>query len=95
VQAARRKKLSWLIGAIVAAVVVAGVLILVNRPQSGGSPIVTAAPLPASIAFSSATMGDPEAPVSVVEWGDYQCPGCGIFAQEVALRLVEGGVRRK
>ncbi len=88
-QAARRKRLSWLIGAVVAAVVVAGVLILVNRPQSGGSPIVTAAPLPASIAFSGRTMGDPAAPVSVVEWGDYQCPGCGIFAQEVAPRLVD------
>lgn len=39
--------------------------------------------------------GDPDAPVTVVEFGDYQCPGCGSFAQQVKpmvdRNLVETG----
>lgn len=40
-------------------------------------------------------MGDPEAPISVVEFGDYQCPGCAMFARDtkplIELNLVETG----
>lgn len=27
--------------------------------------------------------GDPDAPVTIVEFGDFQCPGCGAFARQV------------
>ncbi len=41
------------------------------------------------------TLGDPNAPITVVEFGDYQCPGCGAFAltvkPQIELRLVETG----
>ena len=33
------------------------------------------------------TLGDPEALVTVVEFGDYQCPGCGAFALSVKPQL--------
>jgi len=33
------------------------------------------------------TLGDPEAPIRIVEFGDYQCPGCGSFAQQVKPRI--------
>jgi protein-disulfide isomerase len=40
-------------------------------------------------------MGDPNAPVTIVEFGDYQCPGCGQFARDfkpaVELALVQSG----
>jgi len=29
------------------------------------------------------TLGDPEAPITIVEFADYQCPGCGAFALSV------------
>lgn len=39
--------------------------------------------------------GDPDAPVTIVEFGDYQCPGCGSFARQVKplvdQNLVESG----
>ncbi len=87
-QAARRKQLTWLVAAVAAALVVAVLLILVNRPRDAAAPIQLAAPLPASIPLDGTVMGDPAAPLSFVEWGDYQCPGCGIFAREVAPRLI-------
>ncbi len=41
------------------------------------------------------TKGDPNAPFTIVEFGDYQCPGCGGFAlsvkPQIELTLVESG----
>jgi protein-disulfide isomerase len=33
-------------------------------------------------------LGDPDAPLTIMEFGDYQCPGCGAFALSVKPRLV-------
>jgi len=42
-----------------------------------------------------ATMGNPDAPISIVEFGDFQCPGCGAFARQVKTQIelayIEGG----
>jgi len=42
--------------------------------------------------------GDPEARVRIIEFGDYQCPGCASFARQVKpmldLNLVESGQAR-
>ncbi len=32
-------------------------------------------------------LGDPNAPVTIVEFGDYQCPGCGHFATNIKPQL--------
>jgi protein-disulfide isomerase len=41
------------------------------------------------------TKGDEDAAITIIEFGDYQCPGCGMFAQQVKpqveLLLVEAG----
>lgn len=33
------------------------------------------------------TTGDPDAPITIIEFGDYQCPGCGAFALQVKPQL--------
>lgn len=47
-----------------------------------------------NLAYGS-ELGDPDAPISVVEFGDYQCPGCAMFASGVKplieLNLVDTG----
>jgi hypothetical protein len=64
-----------LAGAVVLAVTAAGVLILLSRPPADEglalAPILTV-PLDTAIPVAGRAMGDPAAPVTVVEWGDYQ-----------------------
>ncbi|MFN8590978.1 MAG: hypothetical protein U0031_05890 [Thermomicrobiales bacterium] len=70
-KAERQKRLLLIGGAVAAAVIVAVFLILLNRPQPAGSPIYAGDPLPASIPVEGTVMGAADAPVTVVEWGDY------------------------
>jgi protein-disulfide isomerase len=35
------------------------------------------------------SFGDPNAPVTIVEFADYQCPACGVFANQVETQLEE------
>lgn len=39
------------------------------------------------------TLGDPNAPVTIAEFADYQCPGCGSFALTVKPQLVANYVQ--
>ena len=86
-QAARRKQFMVLGGAVAVALVIALVLILLNRPRDAGAPIVAAAPLPASLPLDGSVMGQEAAPVTITEWGDFQCPSCGQFERNVASVL--------
>jgi len=70
-QAARRKRMMLLAGGIAAALIVALVVFLVTRPQDIGPPVLAAEPLPASIPVAGKSMGPENAPVTVVEWGDF------------------------
>lgn len=72
------------------ALVLALILILANRPDGADdiSGIQAAAPLDPSIPTNGRVMGNADAPVQVVEWGDYQCPGCAYFAREVEPQLI-------
>ena len=70
-QAARRKRLMLLAGAIAAALIVALVVFLATRPREAGPPLLAAEPMSDTIPVAGMTMGAEDAPVTVVEWGDY------------------------
>lgn len=70
-QAAKRRTI-WTIAGAVAAVAVIAVAALLLTRKPAVEPVAVAPAMEEGIAFSGRTMGDPNAPVKVVEWGDYQ-----------------------
>jgi len=74
---ARRQRLLLVGGAVALALIVGLGLILLPNLTGGGSSasnsnIQIAEGAPTGVPTSDRTMGDPNAPVTVVEWGDYQ-----------------------
>ena len=70
-QAERRKKLALIGSAVGVLLLAALIFFLMNRPPDIGPPIEVADALPASIPVDGRMMGNPDAPVTVVEWGDF------------------------
>ena len=70
-QAEKRKRLLTIGGAI-AAIALAALLFFVFTRKPDAPPVAVAPPMEQGIAAAGRTMGDPNAPVTVVEWGDYQ-----------------------
>lgn len=81
---ARRRRLLLIGGAVAAAVLVAAALIFTNRDSSNLPALkaVDAAGL-ANVPTAGRVIGNPGAPVHLVEYGDYQCPACASFSNEV------------
>lgn len=97
----RRTKLMQLAsGAAFLAIVVVVALIVVNSSSSdsGGDAesIEGAAEIAKSlqgIPQSEMVLGDPKAPVKLVEFGDLQCPVCKGFAEEILPPIIEKQVK--
>ena len=90
-----RSKRLWRLGAAVAAAaVLAGVGIAVS--SSGGAkpaPPATTSSLLAGIPEQHGVLGDPEAPVTVTEYVDLQCPVCARAAQTTIPAVIRDEVR--
>jgi protein-disulfide isomerase len=46
------------------------------------------------IAQREMLLGDPEAPVELVEFGDLQCPVCAVYAEEILPPIIENQVKK-
>jgi protein-disulfide isomerase len=101
--AERRKRRFWLLGAVaVTAAVVVGALALASGGDDGpqglgdGSSLQGQAEVDrtfAGIPQQGVAVGDPDAPVTVVEFVDLQCPFCAQFARDELPELVRRYVR--
>jgi protein-disulfide isomerase len=93
VQNKSRSPVKLIVGAVIVAVVGLAAVAL-----TGGEPkpdTFDAPPSTAPVQAEGFLIGDPNAPVLVEEWADFECPGCMQFATvtepDVRQRLVETG----
>ena len=89
----RQERLAMILGISVVALVIAGLLIIPSI-QNAAAPvgeIVTITPDPRPQANFN-TMGDPNAPVQIEEFSDFQCPFCKRFTDETEQQIVENYV---
>ena len=96
----RRTRLMQLAaGAAFLAIAVVLILIVVNSSSSdsgGDSTLEGAADvnrLLAGIPQDGMTLGDPQAKVQLVEFGDLQCPVCAAYAEEILPSIIENQVK--
>jgi protein-disulfide isomerase len=76
--------------AVVVAVVIAGPA--KDDSQKGGSPTAVVSALK-GIPQSGVTLGSPDAPVTMVEFADLQCPFCAEYSRDVLPTLIDHYVR--
>jgi protein-disulfide isomerase len=101
---ARKRRLQYLIIAGFAAVAVIVALIVISQSGGdgnggGGSPsnVRGASQVDAELSGipqSGQVLGDANAPVTVVEFGDPQCPVCAAFSEQIAPELISSEVKR-
>lgn len=97
----RRTKLMQLAaGAVFLAIVVVVVLIVVNASSSDGSGDTNLEGTSEinqelrGIPQDGMVLGDPSAPVELVEFGDLQCPVCAGYAEEILPPIIENQVKQ-
>ncbi len=111
-QAKKKRQLQMIIGGVAAAVIIAVVFILVNRPTSSGieidysdvevaqSDVVqnmgtpSVDPDSSTLNFATgSTVGDPNAPVTMHVFSDFQCHFCKSFHDETLPQIMDDFVR--
>jgi protein-disulfide isomerase len=95
----RRKLLQLASAAVFLAIVGVVVLIVVNANKSNGgdaSNLQGVAEINrtlAGIPQNGTLLGDPKAPVTLIEFGDLKCPVCASFSAEIVPAVIESKVR--
>lgn len=92
-QAQQRKQRTALIAGGVALVALVVVVVLVVVSQSGDDKQASTSDVFAGVPMKGITLGDQNAPVTVAEFADLQCPFCGDFAVEDLPDIVNDYVK--
>lgn len=88
---------------IIAALIIAGAIIYINggggsrganqMPPTGTNPTPTRSDLSAPADGNYPVLGSPSASVTIVEFGDFQCPFCGKFFRETERQIIDQYVK--
>lgn len=83
---------------IIAGVLIAGAIVYTNsmtNPTGGkGNQLAGAVPVvEGDLSDNDPALGDPNAPVTIVEFSDFQCPFCGRFFQQTEPQIIEKYVK--
>lgn len=82
------------VGALIAGVAIIAVVFLVNQPPAAGTAELTSPThIPPTDLADGRTIGKADAPVTLEEWSDFQCPACGVQARETVPQLMDTYVR--
>ena len=90
------KKIIYIL-VVVIGVVLVGWIILSNNENKSAQNSLIPAPVPAVVQknsdTSALTLGDAQAPVTIVEYGHFKCPFCNRFFREVEPQIEEGYIK--
>jgi protein-disulfide isomerase len=95
----RRKLLQLASAAVFLAIAGVVVLIVVNANKSSGGDASNLSGVGevdralAGIPQSGMLLGDPKAPVTLIEFGDLKCPVCASFSEEIIPAVIDSKVR--
>lgn len=89
----RNRQLLVVIGIVAIAIIAAVLIVIANQPAEAPIPetlVAEYADVPQSVTEDGFPMlGNPDAPVQVVEYSSFDCPHCATFHNDVAPTLIE------
>jgi protein-disulfide isomerase len=87
-----RNRLVWILVVILVAVFITFVLVVPSlRPPDLGE-IVVITPPARTAAANGTSIGDPEAPVRLDVWEDFQCSGCQSYSENLEPQIIQAYV---
>ena len=93
-QQQQRQRIIMIIGVAVLVIVAAVIIIITTNNNASSVPVAPVTPVAANPRpqANGLSMGDPNAPVKVVEYADFQCPGCKKFFEDNESTIVSNYV---
>jgi protein-disulfide isomerase len=84
-----RNRIIVILLVVIGALLVTFALILPSLKKSGVGTIVQITPVARKAAVNKVSMGDPNAPVKVDVWEDFQCSGCMSYSKDLEPQVIQ------